>query len=483
MKSIQLYLRSRILWGSALILSIGSLVVALAIRNLDMNEFDEALLEKAQALATLVLREDHSVEISFAGEYMPEFERTENSEYFEFRLPDGTEIGRSASLGKHHMPFQAPDFNLDVPVFTNYIFPDGRKGRMIQISLNPTKVEIENAASSDKHFVIPPHIEKEGLFVVLGLAHGREELDTLLLRIYISLAGVDFLLLGLIALVVHIAIKKSFAPLASMNEQIRSLNPDSLERRIHLAATPLELQPVLSALNGFIEKLQTAFARERSFTNDVAHELRTPIAEFRVACDVGAKWSDDPELVRKRFENLRESAISMERKVNSLLELSRLDHGTVVVRKSTTVPADIVESCRLRLRDEKKLSMELLENRIDRTVTVETDAVKLDMIIHNFINNAFSYRVAGTAVVCTSESAAGGGYAIRISNQTEDLTKDDLKHIFERFWRKDLSRTDESHSGLGLAIAKELADVLNIRVEADLSQAGIFTISIIFSEN
>jgi len=453
--------------------------MALAIRRLDLDEFDEALVEKAQALATLVLHEDHSIEVALVSEYMPEFERESDAEYFEFRLLNGTGMERSVSLGDNHVPFLPGGIGTEKPLFENYGLPDGRKGRMVQILLDTGKADLKEYDGSLKNSKAVGRLDDDKRFVVLGLAHGREEVDDLLLRIYIALASVDALLLGMIALVVQRALNKGFAPLTAMNAQILDMRPDALERRIHLPATPVELRPVLSALNSFIEKLQAAFIRERCFTSDVAHELRTPIAEFRVACDVGAKWSDDPELVRKRFENLRDSAINMERKVNSLLELSRLDQGTVVVHKSITSVSELVESCWARLCEDKALPIGRLENNIDRSITVDTDAVKLDMIIYNFINNAVSYSLPDSVVTCAGEISADGNCAIRISNQTEDLTADDLKNMFKRFWRGDLSRTDGRHSGLGLSIVKALADVLDIHIKVDLTEEGVFTASMV----
>jgi signal transduction histidine kinase len=201
-----------------------------------------------------------------------------------------------------------------------------------------------------------------------------------------------------------------------------------------------------------------------------------------VACDVGAKWSDDPELVRKRFDNLRDSAINMERKVNSLLELSRLDQGTVVVQKSRTSVSEIVEACWARLCEDNVLPVSQLENNIDRDITVETDAVKLDMIIHNFINNAVSYSDPGSAVTCSAETLSAGGCIIRISNHAADMNPDDLKHIFERFWRGDTARTEGCHSGLGLSIVKALADVLDIHIKVDLTEEGVFTAGMVFKQ-
>jgi two-component system sensor histidine kinase QseC len=467
------------MWGAALILAIGSVMIALTIRSLDMHEFNEALLEKSLGLATLAFRGDQLIDVSFTSEYMPEFEREVDAEYFEFHLPDGTTIARSASLGNAHLPFKpVVEFSSDAS-YVDLVLPDGRRGRMIQICLTPHGRNSHPVQVDDCGKRAVASSAGDDAFVVLGLAHELEEVYTLLIKIYITLGIVDVLLLALIYLVVQKALKKGFTPIAAMNEQIRSLQPESLDRRIHLPSTPEELQPVLLAMNSFIKRLQAAFTRERSFTSNVAHELRTPVAEFRLACEVGSKWSDDPALVRKRFNELRNSAIGMEHTVNTLLELSRLDQGRVSIEKSSVVLSDIVNTSWSSLCTEAGCDGRSLKNDISQDVSVETDADKLKLILRNLIGNAITYSLPGTSISCSLEELSGGRCVLRISNPCDNLTPSDLEHMFERFWRKDSARTSGScHTGLGLAIVRSLADVLNINIKVDLTDDSVFTVSL-----
>ncbi|MDD2520385.1 MAG: hypothetical protein PHR34_05485, partial [Kiritimatiellae bacterium] len=100
MKSIRHYLHTRMVLGSFAILFAGSVILALMMRHLDIQEYDHALETKARTLATLVLREGRAIEVDFAGEYMPEFESVQDTEYFQFRLVDGMVIERSDMLGE-----------------------------------------------------------------------------------------------------------------------------------------------------------------------------------------------------------------------------------------------------------------------------------------------------------------------------------------------------------------------------------------------
>lgn len=478
MRSIRQYLSVQILFGSALVIVVGSLVLALAIRRMDIEEFDSALEAKARALATLVIKEEREIEVDFAGEYMPEFERSQDPEYFEFRFPNGSIIERSDSLGEQDLPF-FPHVT-GGPVFIDQPLPDGRKGRLVQISLSPRLGNVKEPGSNGSRVGIPESIDPAHVFVVLSVARSREGLDAMLRNIYAALAAMDAILLGMIILVVKRALRKGFHPITSMNEQISRLSPDALDKRVNLVSTPIEIETVLSALDGFMEKLQAAFVRERRFTSDVAHELRTPIAEFRAACDVGAKWSDDPDLVKKRFKNLQDSALNMERLVKDLLELSRFESGVVVVEKTEVPISALIQSSWTRLWQDAGQSERQLDNQIEAELTLKTDAVKLEILIQNLLNNAAIYSVSGTAITCTSSISSNGDRILSISNRSKELAREDLEHVFDRFWRKDSARTGGHHYGLGLSIVKSLADVLDIRVKVDLSEDEIFTINLCF---
>jgi two-component system sensor histidine kinase QseC len=474
MKSIRQYLLARLVWGSIAILAASSVVLGLLMRHLDMMEFDDALEVKARTLATLVLREGRAIDVDFAGEYMREFGSAEETEYFQFRLGDGTTIARSDMLGDLDLPFHP--LSDGAPVFKNLRLPDGRRGRLVQIAFSPREGEVDETIESDRRFLIPEPTAPSHALVVLTLAHGRDSLDALLLKIYQILAGTTILLAGLLALSVRTALREGFRPLASLNEQIGNLQSHGLDRRIHLPDAPHEIAMLPVTLNSLLDELQDSVARERRFVSDVAHELRTPVAEFRAACEVGAKWSDDPALVRRRFDNLQQSAANMEQLLNGLLDLSRLDSGIMKTRNAGIGVAALLDSCWERILAAGPDMRTRMENLVDPDLIVDTDKVKLEMMVFNLLGNAACYSVPGSAVTCSGRTLENGCHELRISNLAHGLEPGDLPHIFERFWRKDAARTGGRHSGLGLSIVKALAEVLGIQVTVELSSDSIFTV-------
>ena len=483
MKSIREYLWIRVLAGSAVMLAVGFVVLALAMRRLDIKEFDESLVDEARLLASLMEREGSNIEIKPASEYWPEFEAGATPEYFQFRFIDGSVILCSESLRDGDLPL-LPHASSE-PVIINMSLPDGRRGRFIQLVLAPRIREPHTAADEDGpsdtyHFPIPGSLQADSAIVVLGFARSREKLDALLLAVYMTLAGMALLILGLIAILLRRVLRRGFLSVEEMNAQIRGLGPEAMHRRVILSAIPGELDAVVSSLNHLLDKLETSLQHERRFTGDVAHELRTPVAEFRAACEVGAKWANDPALVERRFANLRESAANMERMLNDLLDLSRLDRGMSQIVSMATGMAALVDSCWARVCNSGVGSGHPFENRIDGALRLDTDPLKLEQIVLNLLNNAAQYSPPGAAIVCTSARGDGGLWELCFSNPVQGLDQEDLGHIFARFWRKDAARTSDGHSGLGLSIVQALADAMGIQVAANLSETGVFTIRLGF---
>lgn len=460
MRSIQQYVERRVLGWMLPVLAGISVVMALGIRHLDLAEFDEALEDEARRLATLVFRDGGELHLNFADEFMPVFSANEGGEYFHLRYEDGREIERSRNLGGQSLPFRA--MRRGEKLFDNLTLPDGRRGRYAQVGFT-ARGDDEAAAQAESA-------------VVVTIAKGREPLDALLLTIYLTLLIADVFVLLLVYGLVRSILARGFRPLEQLNEQLSSLSADTLGRRIELPEVPEELGLVVGTLNRGLEEIEVAFRREQRFTGDVAHELRTPVAEIRLSAEIGAKWPKDAGLARERFMELRQSALEMEEKVAGLLELSRLDSQNVVCRQERIRPGELVARGWAGL--ERSLTEgRILENRLPEDFEVWSDGAKWEMMLGNLLKNAATYGREGTAVVVEARRNANGRAEVRVSNETDCLAEEDVAHVFERFWRKDAARTGGNHAGLGLSIVRALAERLGVEVGARL-EAGRFVVTL-----
>lgn len=461
MRSIRRRLVVSLLVGSGLlVLAAGLIASALVARRL-RHEFDQSLLAKARALVTLTLQHRGEVEIEFADEFMPEFEAREQPEYFQLWLDDGTLLERSHSLEDRDLP-RLPELT-GSHHFRDLRLPDGRAGRLVEIAFVPQVEDDEDWAETALDPAAPPGQLRSAVLVV---AREREQLDALIRSLYAATIGLVTLLMAGIALLVHLAVRRELAPLAEVGRQVQALDAGGLSSRVTVEPPVRELLPVVEQLNGLLARLEAAFQRERLFSSDVAHELRTPVAELRSLAEVGARWPEDREAVRAFFEDAGHIALQMERTVATLLALARCDGRIERTEHHELSLPDLVRETWAPLETEaaeRSVRLELAAS----PEPIVSDRDKLRLIVANLLSNAVTYSPAGSTVACTAH-AEDGRLRITVANPAPHLTAEDLPHLFERFWRKDPARSTGRNAGLGLALARSFATLLGFDLTAHL---------------
>lgn len=465
MRSIRRHLIVSLLVGSGLlILAVGLGASAVVARRL-RGEFDDSLLAKARALVTLTEQRRGEVEINFADEFMPEFTARDRPEYFQLRLADdagGTVIERSGSLGSRDLPHSRELSRL--PRYHDLRLPDGRPGRAVEIAFVPQSeddedVEIETALDP----AAPPGQLRSA---ILSVARGRERLDALIRSFYIGAIATAALLLAGIASLVHFAVGRGLAPLDEIRGQVQALDAERLDSRVVIHPPVRELLPVVEQLNALILRLKDTFERERRFSSDVAHELRTPVAELRSLSDVGARWPDDRASVQAFFEDARSIARQMERTVTTLLSLTRCEGGIEQIERSEIHLPDLLADTWSGLATEAQ-SRSLRFALTAPPTVIMSDPEKLRVVVTNLFSNAVTYSPPGSTISCTAHTE-NGSVEITVSNPAPQLAPADVPCLFDRFWRKDAARSNGRHAGLGLPLARSFATLLGFELTAHL---------------
>ena len=285
-----------------------------------------------------------------------------------------------------------------------------------------------------------------------------------------------FMAVGTVA-VVSVEVRRGLSPLQSVAAAAARIDAQALDFRFSLDGLPRELQPICLRLNDSLERLQKAFERERRFTADVAHELRTPIAELRSLADVALKWDGDRETSLGYFKDAYDISRQMEQIVTALLSLARCQSGTATTaRESVNLSALVHAAWDERRQEVAKRRLAVTFDMPDRLL-LTIDRTMLCSIVNNLVANAAQYARIGGRVAC-KVLANGYGVRLAISNDMDNLSPEDLPHLFEPFWRKDAARTDGTHCGLGLTLVGAYAAALGGKIEASLPSQNSLCVAV-----
>lgn len=282
-------------------------------------------------------------------------------------------------------------------------------------------------------------------------------------------------------------IRRTLLPVRQMTETVQEIQKDGdLSRRIGVSQDTGkdEFYQLAGTFDGMLESLEQAFLRERQFTSDVSHELRTPVSVILAQCEASLNRTDLSEEQRKEILLIRKKAGEMSQMISQLLLLSRADQGRQQLNKEEINISELTE---IIVEEHKMLAQRRkieVHTKIEPNITGYLDESFYIRMLDNLISNAVSYGKEDGNIKVTLHQIPSG-----VRGTVEDdgigISRDDQVHIWERFYRVDASRTgkeDDSHSGLGLSMAKWIAQAHggNVRVESEIGKGSCFTFELKF---
>jgi len=279
------------------------------------------------------------------------------------------------------------------------------------------------------------------------------------------LVGAGAALLALTGVIVPWGLRRGLRPLERMAEAAVTINADTLARRFAVDGIPRELEAIAERLNDLLSRLQLSFERERRFSADIAHELRTPLAELRTMAEVALKWPQ--ERAPGTDQAVLEIAVQMERLVARLLALGRAEQGRAAVQHEEVAVAPFLRGLVALSAGQAKERRIVVELAIPEDAKWLSDPELLRSIAGNLVENAVQYATEGS-VVRVIWRAEEEGTGIDVTNTAPGLEADEVERMFERFWRKDAARSTGTHSGLGLALSLSLVRLLGGTLKATL---------------
>jgi two-component system sensor histidine kinase QseC len=264
--------------------------------------------------------------------------------------------------------------------------------------------------------------------------------------------------------------------LQQLADQTAKINVNTLNLRIAADNLPGELLPIAKRLNESLARLEQSFEHERRFSSYVAHELRTPIAELRAIAELIIQYPDTR--TTETDQDILNIALHLESIVQKLLTLSRAERAELQINtEKINLLQFVTNICQTydKKINERNLSIHLI---IPPDLTLVTDKTLFKSIITNLIENAVDYAPEKDEITIEIKDENSAS-TFKISNTAQDLTQEDIAHLFDRFWRKDTVRSPSSHIGLGLSLTRSMAKVLCLKLSVTLHSNSkiVFTLS------
>ena len=228
-----------------------------------------------------------------------------------------------------------------------------------------------------------------------------------------------------------------------------------------------------------VRPVETAWRRQRLFVADASHDLKTPLTVILANTGILLAHPEGLDAEQRQWiANTDEEARRMRRMTEQLLELARADaDGAPPVFAETDFSA-LAQECVLCFEPSAYEKGMTVRAEIQPGISVTTDREKLGQILRILLDNAVKYGARDTEITCTLR-AAGRRAELTVRDYGTVIPKEDLPHLFDRFWRADKARC-EGGFGLGLAIAQRFAQQLGASIRASSSETDgtCFTVSL-----
>ncbi len=304
--------------------------------------------------------------------------------------------------------------------------------------------------------------EQQGLEHILQVT--RLSLQILPLLVLVSPIGGYFLT------------KKMLKPIQEISNSAAKIGTgDDLKQRISLAPGNDELHQLARSFNQMFERLENAFEKERQFTSDASHELRTPVSVITAQCEFTLEKPRTGEEYENALETILRQSKKMSRLINDMLDYIRLEMRAESYKKETIDLTELVESLcfDMALIKEKDI---VLSWEVEKNICFSGSRLLLSRLLTNLISNAYRYgKEEGHIFVCLKRREHQ--ITLSVSDDGIGIAQEEQLKIFQRFYQ-----ADTSHSGSGTGLGLSMADQIvrfhkgSIRVESALGKGSTFYI-------
>ncbi len=379
--------------------------------------------------------------------------------FYQIYTMDGKRIAGDGTL-----PFDRGAIDFDKPHYSTRIL-NGKEVRVLTILFPVASHFADETPDDDDDDNSKPET------LILEVAETRNARREIVTHIVVSVLLPQLILIICGGIAVWFGIKQGLYPLQQLSKVLSSRSPTDLSP-VSESTAPIEVRPLVGAINGLLKMLNDEIERERRFVANAAHQLRTPLAGLKTYADLALKMNEDPS-VNSVLAQLHTGINRMSNLIIRLLTLARAEPG--VASQTARQSIDLSEIVSSVTEDLVPLS---IEKKVDlgfesppEAIFIDGDPVGLRELVTNIIENAVIYNKEGGKVTVRLSKLRSP--SLSVEDNGPGIPENERELVFERFYR--ILRDGASGSGLGLSIVKEIANSHGAKVEVKGGSEGVGT--------
>ncbi|POT56777.1 two-component system sensor histidine kinase QseC [Citrobacter amalonaticus] len=277
--------------------------------------------------------------------------------------------------------------------------------------------------------------------------------------------------LPVMLLILFVLLSLELKPLKKLAQALHFRDPES-EEPLSTKGVPNEVRPLVESLNQLFSRIHSTMVRERRFTSDAAHELRSPLAALKVQTEVAQLSDDDPQARQKALQQMHTGIDRATRLVDQLLTLSRLDSLNNLQDVAELSLEEVLQSAVMDIYHPARLA------HIDVRLQVNAHGIRrtaqpllLSLLVRNLLDNAIRYSPQGSIVEVTLHARS-----FTVRDNGPGIAPELFTHIGERFYRP--PGQSVTGSGLGLSIVRRIASLHGMSVSFANAAEGGFEVTV-----
>ena len=453
-KSLQGRLLLGILATLAFTLAGGGVLVYRVVDTQLREEFDLALEEKLRFYSTTLSLRNGTPKWRMGEAEWQRVSDPANPEYVQFWfLPQGRFIYRTPGLKGTDLP-RLPLSGMN-STFTDLTLFGTTSVRMVSSQVFPSQ-EADGELTS----------------VQVALARDTASLTLALNEVKWFLIKTAVLTILILMLATRWIVRRGVRQVAGLAGQIEAMPLVDSDARFGLPGAPSELQPVVGRLNALMDRVGAAIEHERMFTSNAAHELRNPLAAIRSRVELALSRTRSVEEYEETLDGILESQNGMQRVVDHLLLLARLESGHQV-HEFAEEPVSLSKLLRKAWRPvfdraadrHLKISWQVTEPPVELILP----AALVEIVLRNLFDNAVAYTPESGSILIAA-NFTDNTVRIVVSNTDPGLASTDLENTFDPFWRGDPNASGHrGNAGIGLALVRRIMQTMQGTATATLA--------------